>query len=46
MNNKEALIDMIQSAVAEYCYDYDDQDFEIKLSIFCSDGWVKAEEQQ
>lgn len=41
----KSLIDAIQSAVADYCYDYDDQDFKITLSISCNDGWVKAEEQ-
>ncbi len=44
--DKTALIDAIQSAVAEYCYDHDDQDFEITLSVRAEDGWVKAEEQQ
>lgn len=42
----KSLIDVIQTAVAEYSYDYGDPDFEITLSIFCSDGWAKAEEQQ
>ena len=42
----KSLIDVIQTAVAEYSYDYDDKDFEITLSIFCSDGWAKVEEQQ
>ena len=42
----KSLIDVIQTAVADYSYDYDDQDFEITLSIFCSDGWAKVKEQQ
>lgn len=42
--DKYSLIDAIQSAVAEYSYDYDDQDFEITLSIRVKDGWAKVEE--
>lgn len=42
----KSLIDVIQTAVAEYCYDYSDPDFEITLSITAEDGWAKAEEQQ
>ena len=41
--NKEALIDAIQSAVAGYCYDYEDNDFEVVVKITADDGWVKAE---
>ena len=43
MNNKEALIDMIQSAVAEYCCEYCESDFDIIVSIKAEDGWIKAE---
>lgn len=39
----KSLIDVIQTAVAEYCYDYDDQNFEITLSIRVEDGWTKVE---
>ena len=42
----KSLIDVIQEAVAYYSYEYDDQDFEITLSISCSDGWARVEEQQ
>ena len=41
----KSLIDVIQTAVSEYCYDYSDQDFKITLFITAEDGWVKAEEQ-
>lgn len=43
MNNKEALIDMIQSAVAEYSCEYCERDFDIIVSIKAEDGWIKAE---
>lgn len=43
IKNKESLIDKIQSAIAEYCYDYEDNNFEIVVSISSIDGWVKAE---
>ena len=44
--DKYSLIDAIQSAVAEYSYDYDDQDFEIILSVRAEDGWAKVEEKE
>jgi hypothetical protein len=43
MNNKEALIDMIQSAVAEYSWEYCEGDFDIIVAIKAEDGWIKAE---
>jgi hypothetical protein len=50
MKYKEALIDLIQSAVAEYCYLYTDDNFEITVKITARDGFVTAlpltEEQQ
>ena len=46
LKDKYALIDAIQSAVAEYCYDHDDQDFEITLSVRVEDGWVKVEDPE
>ena len=42
--DKTSLIDAIQSAVANYCYDYDDEDFEITLSLTAEDGWVKVKD--
>lgn len=44
--DKKSLIDVIQEAVADYSYDYDDKDFEITLSVRAEDGWVRVEEQQ
>lgn len=41
--NKEALIDAIQSSVANYCYDYGDNNFVVVVKITADDGWVKAE---
>ena len=46
LKDKNSLIDAIQSAVANYCYDYDDQDFEINLSVRVEDGWVKVEDPE
>ena len=40
--DEKSLIDKIQSAVAEYCCDEDDNDFDIIVSVLASDGWVKA----
>ena len=44
--DKYSLIDAIQSAVAEYSYDYDDQDFEITLSVRVRSGWANVEEKE
>lgn len=46
LKDKYALIDEIQSAVALYCYDHDDKDFEINLSVRVEDGWVKVEDPE
>ena len=43
IKDKESLIDKIELAVSEYCYDYDDTDFYIVVSVSANDGWVKAE---
>ena len=43
IKDKESLIDTIQSAIAGYCYDYNDNDFDIVVSVSANDGWVKAE---
>ena len=40
LKDKNALIEEIQSAVANYCYENGDQDFEINLSVRVEDGWV------
>ena len=42
--DKYTLIEEIQSAVALYCCDHDDQDFEITLSVRVRSGWVNVEE--
>ncbi len=44
--DKNSLIEEIQSAVANYCYDHDDQDFEITLSVRAEDGWAKVEDTE
>ncbi len=43
IKDKESLIYKIKLAVAEYCYDHDDNDFYIVVSVSANDGWVKAE---
>jgi len=43
VKDKTSLIDKIQSAVAEYAYDYDDRDFTVSVNISVKDGWTKAE---
>ena len=42
----KSLIDVIQSAAADYSCDYDDRNFEITLAVHVEDGWVRVEEQQ
>ncbi len=42
--DKYTLIEEIQSAVALYCYDHDDQDFEITLFVRAKDGWANVED--
>lgn len=46
LKDKYALIEEIQSAVALYCYDHDDQDFEITLHVRAEDGFVKVEDTE
>jgi len=43
---KHTLIEEIQSVVAMYCYDHDDRNFEITLSVRVRDEWANVEEQQ
>ena len=40
--DEKALINAVQSAVADYCNEHDDQDFVIDLAIYAEQGWVKA----
>lgn len=42
LKDENSFIDKIEFAVAEYCNDYDDKDFNIILSVSASDGWVKV----
>ena len=42
MKNEEGFLDVIQSAVADYCYDNNDKNFETTVLITANDGWVKA----
>lgn len=42
LKDKNSLIEEIQEAVAHYCYEHDDQDFEITLSVRAEDGWVRV----
>lgn len=42
--DKYTLIEEIQEAVANYCYENDDQDFEITLSVRVEDGWALVED--
>lgn len=44
--DKYTLIEEIQSAVANYCYENDDQDFEITLSVRVRSGWANVEETE
>lgn len=42
MKNEEGFLSLIQSAVADYCYDNNDKNFETTVHITANDGWVKA----
>lgn len=42
VKDKSSLIDRIQSAVAEYSYDYEDLDFTVDVRISVENGWVKV----
>lgn len=44
--DKYTLIEEVQSAVALYCYDHDDQEFEITLSVRVKDGWARVEDAE
>ena len=43
IKNEKSLLDAIEVAVASYCYDFSDKNFNIIISVSASDGWVKAE---
>ena len=43
IKNKEDLIDKLQEAVANYCYDNKDKNFDVTVSLSAEDGWAKAE---
>lgn len=43
IKNKEDLIDKIQEAIANYCYDNKDDNFDATVSISADDGWACAE---
>ena len=43
IKDEKSLLDAIQVAVAGYCYDFSDKNFNIIISISANDGWVKAE---
>ena len=43
LKDEKSLLDSIQTAVAGYCYDFSDKNFNIVISVSASDGWVKAE---
>lgn len=43
VKDKKSLLDAIKMAVADYCYDFSDKDFNTLISVSASDGWVKAE---
>lgn len=43
IKNKEDLIDKIQEAIANYCYDNKDKNFDATVSISAEDGWAYAE---
>lgn len=42
LKDENSFIDKIEFAVAEYCNDCDDNDFNIIVSVSASDGWVKV----
>ncbi len=42
LKDENSLIDKIEFAVADYCSDCNDNDFNIILSVSASDGWVKV----
>lgn len=43
IKDKKSLIDKIQSAVADYCYDCDDPDFTVTAIVSVENGWVTVE---
>ncbi len=43
IKDKKSLIDKIQSAVADYCCDYDDPDFTVTAIVSVKNGWVTVE---
>ena len=43
---KDKLIKEIQSVVALYVYNHNDENFEITLSVCVKDGWAKVEEKE
>ena len=45
MKPKDKLIKDIQSVVALYVYDHNDENFEITLSVRVRDGWANVEEK-
>lgn len=42
MKNEEGFLDLIQTAVADYCYYNNDKNFVTTVLITANDGWVKA----
>ena len=44
--DKYSLIEEIQSAVAFYVYDHNDENFEITLSVRVKDGWARVEDTE
>lgn len=42
ISEKRTLEDMIQEAVAEYCYKSGDRDFDAVVHISAEDGWTGA----
>lgn len=43
VKDEENLLERLQSEVAMYADDADDQDFEILVRITCEDGWVSCD---
>ena len=42
MKDKIALIDKIQEAVAEYCYEHKELNLKLLATIDAKNGWVQA----
>lgn len=40
MKDKELLIEMVQSAISEYCCDSEDYDLDIIIEVKAENGWV------